>query len=73
MQINTPAALIMRIANRIAKAEEENTGSAVDALGAEVLTLLRLSRNDLNRIYDRAKAISEQLIETQHENFELAV
>jgi HD-like signal output (HDOD) protein len=69
MRINKPSALLMQVADKIAKAEDDNI-TVIDALGVDVLSVLRLSRNDLNRISERAKAISGEIIEAQQKTFE---
>jgi putative two-component system response regulator len=53
MRINAPAALLLHMANVIACAESPSEIVALDALGSDRLTMLRISRADLARIHER--------------------
>ncbi len=67
MRSNSPIALLMHVADRIANSEAAYKAAAVDALGTDRLAMLRLSRADLNRIHERANAISDERIEALQE------
>lgn len=67
MRINSPAGLLMHVAYKMASADEAYKVAAVDALGTDRLAMLRLSRVDLNRIYERANAVTNERIESLQE------
>lgn len=67
MRINSPIALLMHVAYQIANAEAAYKVAAVEALGTDRLAMLRLSRADLNRIYERANALGVELIQALQE------
>lgn len=62
MRINTPAALLLHVADRIAHADTPYKVSALDPLGSDRLAMLGLSRFDLAEIHTRTTtAIEPQL------------
>lgn len=67
MRINSPVALLLHIAYRIATGEEAYKVAAVDQLGTDRLATLGLSRTDLNRIYQRVNDMSEEQLEVAQE------
>lgn len=54
LRINAPVALLLHIADMIAKAEDPSCIAALDTLGSNLLALLHLNRSDLARIYERS-------------------
>ena len=60
MRINDPAALLLHVADAIARADDAYKVVALDALGSDRLALLRISRADLASIHERTAAIIEQ-------------
>lgn len=72
MRFKAPAALLMSVAHRIFGVAEEYKVTAIDSLEPDVLAILRLSRNDLNRIYECAYAMSGKIIELQQEIHQFA-
>ncbi|MDQ4123380.1 MAG: response regulator [Acidobacteriota bacterium] len=72
MRFNSPEALLMSVANRIAGADEGYKVTVIDSLESDVLAILRLSRNDLNRIYECAAAVSGEILHAQREFLEFA-
>jgi putative two-component system response regulator len=60
MRINDPAALLLHVANAIARADDAYKVAALDALGSDRLALLRISRADLASIHERTAALIEQ-------------
>lgn len=70
MRIYKPAALLMSVADRIAGTGEEYKVTVIDSLEADVLAILRLSRADLNRIYECAAAFSSEIITVRQETCE---
>ena len=67
---NIPIASLMYLAFQISKAADINKFSAFDKSGADVLSVLNLSRMDLNLIYERANAISDQRINARQMLYE---
>jgi putative two-component system response regulator len=62
LRINAPVALLLHVADLIAKAEDPSHIAALDALGSDRLALLHLSRGDLVRIHERtAEAVDQKL------------
>jgi putative two-component system response regulator len=59
MRINSPMALLLHVANAIARADEPHKAVTLDALGAARLALLGLSRADLASIRTRTAAALE--------------
>jgi HD-like signal output (HDOD) protein len=53
LRVNSPAALLLHVADAIAGAESLSDIATLDALGSDRLALLRLSRADLARIHER--------------------
>jgi response regulator RpfG family c-di-GMP phosphodiesterase/HD-like signal output (HDOD) protein len=53
LRVNSPAALLLHVADAIAVAESLSEIATLDALGSDRLALLRLSRADLARIHER--------------------
>jgi hypothetical protein len=63
MRTNAPSALLLHLAYVIARADKPHMLAALDALGADRLAMLKLSRADLATIHTRtAKALENQLI-----------
>jgi putative nucleotidyltransferase with HDIG domain len=60
MRINAPVALLLHVADAIARAEEPQEVAAIDALGSDRLALLHLSRADLARVHERISVLIEQ-------------
>ena len=60
MRINDPAALLLHVANAIARADDAYKVAALDSLGSDRLALLGLSRADLASVHERTAAIIEQ-------------
>ena len=60
MRINDPAALLLHMADAIARSDDAYKVAALDALGSDRLALLRISRADLASIHERTAAIIEQ-------------
>ncbi|MGB7922752.1 MAG: HD domain-containing phosphohydrolase [Pyrinomonadaceae bacterium] len=60
MRINDPAALLLHVANAIARADDAYKVAALDSLGSDRLALLRISRADLASIHERTAAMIEQ-------------
>jgi putative two-component system response regulator len=61
VRINSPAALLLHVADRIARAESPSEVTPLDALGSDRLAMLGLNRSDLARIHERtAKAAKER-------------
>jgi putative two-component system response regulator len=52
LRINAPVALLLHVADVVAKAEDPSRIAALDALGSDRLALLRLSRGELVRIHE---------------------
>lgn len=53
LRVNSPAALLLHVADAVAGAETPSEITALDALGSDRLALLGLSRADLARIHER--------------------
>lgn len=62
MQINTPTALLLYLADKIAEDQEELKLIDVDSLKPDALTTLKLSRSDINAINNRTNSIMEEQI-----------
>jgi HD-like signal output (HDOD) protein len=62
MQLNTPIALLMYFADKIAKAQGAVKFTDVDTLRADALTTLNLSRADVKMINERANSITDEQI-----------
>lgn len=60
MRINDPTALLLHVANAIARADDAYKVAALDSLGSDRLSLLRISRSDLASIHERTAALIEQ-------------
>jgi putative nucleotidyltransferase with HDIG domain len=60
MRINAPSALLLHVANVIARAKEPADVRALDGLGSDRLAMLRLGRGDLARIHTDMTAAMEQ-------------
>jgi HD-like signal output (HDOD) protein len=60
LRINAPIALLLHVANVIARAKDPRELAAVDSLGSERLTMLGLSRPVLAGIQERTTAAIEQ-------------
>lgn len=54
LRINAPVALLLHLADMIAKAEDPSCIAALDSLGSDLLALLHLNRSDLARIHERS-------------------
>lgn len=54
LRINAPVALLLHMANMIAKAEDPSCIASLDALGSDRLALLHLNRSDLARIHEKS-------------------
>jgi len=54
VRINAPAALLLHVADRVARAESPSEVASLDALGSDRLALLGLNRSDLARIHEGA-------------------
>lgn len=72
MRLNTPIAILMYLADKIAKTGETDKFASVEAIGAEVLTALHLNRANLRAIYDRTISITEEQINAREEVYVLA-
>ena len=68
--ISNPVALLLYAARLIASAEEENKAHIADIFSPDCLRILRLSRTDLNQIYERADAICAERTETIQQHYE---
>ena len=65
VRINAPAALLLHVADRIARAESPSEVASLDALGSDRLAMLGLNRSDLARIHERtAEAAWERRLVT---------
>ena len=60
MRINAPEALLLNVANLIARAKEPADVRALDALGSDRLAMLGLGRSDLARIHAEMMEAMEQ-------------
>jgi len=60
MRINAPAALLLHVANAIARADEPQKVAALDGLGSDRLALLNLSRANLATIHAQTSDALEQ-------------
>ena len=60
MRMNDPAALLLHVANAVARADDTYKVAALDALGSDRLALLGLSRADLASVHERTAAAIEQ-------------
>jgi HD-like signal output (HDOD) protein len=72
MRLNTPIAILMYLADRIASTGESDKFASVEGIGAEVLTTLHLNRANLRAIYDRTISITEEQINARQESYALA-
>jgi len=59
LRINAPTALLLHVANAIARADAPHKVAALDTLGSDRLALLGLSRSDLAGIHARTAAALE--------------
>jgi HD-like signal output (HDOD) protein len=60
MRMNDPAALLLHVANAVARADDAYKVTALDALGSDRLALMGLSRADLASVHKRTAAAIEQ-------------
>ena len=60
MRTNTPAALLLHVANAVARADDPFKVAALNTIGTERLYMLRLSRHDLFRIHASLDSTLEQ-------------
>jgi putative nucleotidyltransferase with HDIG domain len=60
MRTNTPAALLLHVANAIARANDPFKVAALNTIGTERLYMLSLSRHDLFRIHTSVDSALEQ-------------
>jgi putative two-component system response regulator len=60
MRTNTPAALLLHVANAVARADNPFKIAALNTIGTERLYMLRLSRHDLFRIHASLDSVLEQ-------------
>jgi putative nucleotidyltransferase with HDIG domain len=60
MRTNTPAALLLHVANTVAQADNPFKVAALNTIGTERLYMLRLNRHDLFRIHASLDSILEQ-------------
>jgi HD-like signal output (HDOD) protein len=72
MCLSAPTALLITAAHRLARAEDDYKVTVIDSFDTGVLAILRLSRGNLNRIYECAAAISSEIIEGGQEMYEYA-
>ena len=60
MRTNTPAALLLHVANAVAQADDPFKVAALNTISTERLYMLRLSRHDLFRIHASLDSVLEQ-------------
>jgi HD-like signal output (HDOD) protein len=60
MRTNTPAALLLHVANAVARADNPFKVAALSTIGTERLYMLRINRHDLFRIHASLDSILEQ-------------
>jgi putative nucleotidyltransferase with HDIG domain len=60
VRINSPAALLLHVADVIACAESPSDVTSLDALGSDRLAMLGLNRSDLARIHERTAEAAEE-------------
>jgi putative two-component system response regulator len=60
MRTNTPGALLLHVANAIARADDPFKVAALNTIGSERLYMLSLSRHDLFRIHTSLDSVLEQ-------------
>jgi putative two-component system response regulator len=71
MQLNTPTALLMYLAGKISEAQYQVKTIDVEALRADALTALNLSRADVKAINERANSIVEEQINARQNLYAL--
>lgn len=60
LRTNTPAALLLHVANAVARADNPFKVASLNTIGTERLYMLRLSRHDLFRIHASLDSVLEQ-------------
>jgi putative nucleotidyltransferase with HDIG domain len=63
MRTNTPAALLLHLANAIAQADDPYKLTVLDSIGSDRLYMLRLNRNSLFRIHASMASFIEQKLD----------